>query len=68
MVTFKEASQARCALKMLLSNYAWYCGSVVYFDSSEYGILVNVKEINTTTRKIIPQVINNVNIKVEIES
>jgi hypothetical protein len=68
MITFKEASQARCALKMLLSNYSWYCNSVVYFDSSEYGILVNVKEINNNTRKIIPQVFNSVNIKVEVEN
>ena len=53
---------------MLLSNYSWYCNSVVYFDSSEYGILVNVKEINNNTRKIIPQVFNSVNIKVEVEN
>lgn len=68
MVTFKDAAQARSALKMLLSNYAWYCNSTVYFDSSEYAILVNVKEVNSITRKVIPQVINNVNIKVEIEN
>lgn len=68
MITFKEAAQARCALKMLLSNYGWYTNSVVFFNDSEYGILVNVKKVSNITRKIIPQVINGVSVKVEIEN
>lgn len=68
MITFREASQVRHALKMQLSNYAWYVNSTVYFDSNEYAILVHVKKINDTTRRIIPQVLDFVNIKVELEN
>lgn len=67
MATFSEANQARMALKMKLSNYSWYNWSVVEMSSDGYSILVNVKKMDNTVRKIISPVINNVSVKTELE-
>lgn len=67
MSNFKEANQTRTALKMKLSIYSWYKNSVVCAVSDGWGIIVMVKKIDNKVRKLIPQVISGVSVKVEIE-
>lgn len=67
MVTFFEANQARLAIKMKLSQYAWYSSSAVASEKDGYSVVVGVKTMNNTIRKTIPQVVNGVSIKTEIE-
>lgn len=67
MSSFKEANQVRVALKMKLSNYAWYSGSGVLSTEDGYCVSVTVKHIDNTVRKVVPPVINGVTIKVESE-
>lgn len=66
MASFKEANQTRVALKMKLSNYAWYSGSGVIVNNDDYIIVVTVNELNNNVRKIIPPVIDGVEVKVEV--
>ena len=65
MATFKEANQVRLALKMKLSRYSWYVSSVVISSQDGYSVLINVKEVNNTVRKIIPPLVDGVEIKTE---
>lgn len=65
MATFREATQARSAIKLKLSNYNWYNWSLVVSSSDGYSILVNVKKIDNFVRKTIPPVINGVELKIE---
>lgn len=67
MVTFSEANQARLALKMKLSQHAWYSSSTVASDKGGYSIVVHVTTLNNTVRKAIPQVVSGVSIKTELE-
>lgn len=67
MSTFHEANQVRLALKMKLSQHAWYNSSVVLASEDGYSILVRVKQVDNKVRKIIPPVIDGVSIKVEGE-
>lgn len=67
MSTFHEANQVRLALKMKLSQYAWYNSSVVLSSEDGYSILVRVKQVDNKVRKIIAPVIDGVSIKVEGE-
>lgn len=66
MATFKEANQVRLGLKMKLSNYSWYVGSVVTTDSDGYSIVVMTKKIDNQVRKLVPPVIDDVSIKTEL--
>lgn len=67
MVTFSEANQARLAIKMKLSMYAWYNSSAVVSEKSGYSVVVGVKQLNNTVRKTIPPVVNGVSVKAELE-
>lgn len=67
MATFKEANQVRLSLKMTLSQHAWYYSSQVLPDEGDYYILVLTNSLNNHVRKIIPQVINCINIKTELK-
>lgn len=67
MITFTEANQVRMALKMKLSQYAWYNWSMVVHNNVDgYSILLNVKKINNSIRKIISPIINGVSIKTQV--
>lgn len=66
MATFKEANQVRLSLKMKLSQYAWYNSSHVISDSDGYSVIVEVKRIDNSVRKLIPPVIDGVDIKAEL--
>ena len=65
MATFSEAHQARMQLKMKLSNYHWYNSSVEVMVPDGYSVLINVKKIDNTVRKVISPVIGNVEIRTE---
>lgn len=67
MSTFKEADQARVALKMKLSQYAWYKSCAVLSVDDGYCVVVTVKNVNNTVRKIISPVIDGVTIRTEAE-
>lgn len=67
MASFSEVHQVRLALKMKLSQFAWYNSSRVFTLDEGFGILVSVKQLDNTVRKTIPPVINGVSIKTEIE-
>lgn len=66
MATFKEANQARLQLKMNLSVYFWYVNSSVTNESDGYSVAVAVNQIDNKVRKIVPQVLNDVSIKLEL--
>ena len=67
MIEFKQANQVRLELKMKLSVHSWYCGSVVVSDagSGGYSVVIIVKKISDSIRKEVPQVLNNVSVKIE---
>lgn len=67
MTTFREADQVRLSLKMKLSHYSWYSASTVSADSEGYSVVISVKRLNNHVRKIIPQVVDNISIKTELE-
>lgn len=67
MTTFREANQIRASLKMKLSNYSWYNSSCVLFDKDDYYIVVHVRKVDNQVRKVIPPVLDGVNIKTEID-
>jgi hypothetical protein len=67
MATFQEANQVRIGLKMKLSQNWWYSSSAVLTEKEGYSIIVNVRYLDNSVRKIISPVINGVNIKTEIE-
>lgn len=66
MTSFFEANQVRLAIKMKLSNYAWYNDCSVVTDESEYTVLVGVSRIDAKIRKIVPRQIKNVSIKLKV--
>lgn len=65
MATFNEANQARAALKMTLSNYQWYKGSMVECKNGDYSILIHTKKLDDKIRKIIPAVYQDVSIHID---
>ena len=65
--TFKEANQVRLALKMKLSQFAWYSSSVVFTETDGFGIAIHVKRISDTVRKLVNPVIDGVTVKVALE-
>jgi len=68
MSTFSEANQVRLALKMKLSNYAWYGSSAVSIIDVGYGIIVEVTHVDNTIRRIIPPVSEGISVKTEIQN
>lgn len=67
MTTFREADQVRLSLKMKLSYYSWYSSSAVISDSNGYSVVIAVKRLNNNVRKIVPQIVNGISIKTELE-
>jgi hypothetical protein len=67
MTTFKEANQARLAIKMKLSNYSWYNSSSIVADNADYCVSVSVKKLDNQVRKLIPPVYDGIVVKTEIE-
>lgn len=66
MNSFQDVNQVRVALKMKLSKYAWYCGSHCSMVKNNLHIKVSVSEINDTVRKIVPKIVNGIEIKLEV--
>jgi hypothetical protein len=67
MTTFTEANRIRMGLKMKFSNYAWYNWSAVISDHDNFIILINVSRLDNSVRKIISPVVDNVEIKTEVQ-
>lgn len=68
MIDFKKAYQSRLLLKMKLVNYAWYNSSSILFSKeNDYFINVLVKKVDDQVRKIIPSIINDVVVRIEID-
>lgn len=67
MTTFSEAKQACVSLKMKLSNYAWYNWSTVVSEGDGYAILINVKKIDNSIRKIVSPITRGVSTRMEAE-
>jgi len=65
MSTFNEASQARSSLKMSLSAYWWYEGSVVLADGDGYSVAVYSKVIDNEVKKLVPNVHKSVSVKLD---
>jgi hypothetical protein len=64
---FNVANQVRLALKMKLSLYGWYRGSVVVMNNGEYNVRIHVKKVDNEVRKIIPQVVNGISVRAEAD-
>ena len=67
MATYKEAFRVRSSMKMAMSQHAWYCGSRVLCEQSDYHIIINVKAINNAVKKVVPPVVNGVSIRLELD-
>lgn len=65
MSTFSEAHQVRVALKMKLSNYAWYNNSRIVLENDDYYVVVSVTQITNKVKQLVPPLINGVSIKTE---
>lgn len=67
MSTFSEANQVRLVIKMKLIQYSWYSSSTVLSLEDGFGVVVGVKQMDNTVRKLVPPVVNGVSVKVELE-
>jgi hypothetical protein len=67
MSTFSEANQVRLVLKMKLVQYHWYSSSTVLSLDDGFGVVVGVKRVDNTVRKLVPPVVDGVTVKVELE-
>jgi hypothetical protein len=67
MSTFSDANQVRLSLKMKLSMYSWYSSCTVVSVDDGFGVVIGVKHMDNSIRKLIPPVINSVSIKAEVE-
>ena len=67
MATYTEAGQVHVQLKMTLSNFAWYHSSLIVSSSDGYSVLVLVRKLDNQVRKVIPQVINGVSIRTDLQ-
>lgn len=67
MSTFSDANQVRLLLKMKLSVYAWYNSSTVVSIDDGFGVVVGVKQMDNSIRKLVPPVVNGVSVKAEVE-
>ncbi len=66
MTMFKEANQIRLQLKMRLATHSWYSSSRIIIEADDYSVIIGVKHLDNTIRKLIPQVIDGVSIKTEL--
>jgi len=69
MNTFKEANQAKTALKMTLSNYGWFKNMSIASDEKgcSFCVVVSVSKLDNSVRKVIPNVFEGVSVKTELE-
>jgi len=67
MSTFSDANQVRLLLKMKLSVYAWYNSSTVVSVDDGFGVVIGVKQMDNSIRKLIPPVVNGISVKAEVE-
>lgn len=67
MSIFSEANQVRLSLKMKLSYYSWYSSSTVVAIDDGFGVIVGVKHMDNSIRKLIAHVIDGVSVKAEVE-
>lgn len=67
MSTFSQANQVRLLLKMKLSLHSWYSSSTVLNLDDGFGVVIGVKQLDNTIRKLIPPVVDGVSVKTEIE-
>jgi len=67
MSTFSEANQVRLVLKMKLVQYFWYSSSTVLSADDGFVVVVGVKQMDNTVRKLVPPVVDGVSVKVELE-
>lgn len=65
MSSFNDAAQARLSLKMLLSNYWWYEGSVVISDGDSYSVIIYSQIIDNDIKKLVPTVHKDVSVKLD---
>ncbi len=65
MHSFIEVNKTRTTLKMNLSNYSWYLGSRVELRNGELTIKVLVKKINDKIKKIVPHILDGIEISLE---
>jgi hypothetical protein len=66
MTTFSEANQARLALKMALSQYAWFSGIIVQSTNDGFVVVVQVNRIDDVVRKTVPIVRDGVDVRTEM--
>ena len=64
MISFREANRVRTHLKLPLSVYSWYLGSIVQYYNEQYSVAIFVKDDSSEIKKLVPKKINNVDIKV----
>lgn len=67
MATYMEANQVVLGLKMKLSFYSWYNSCTISQKDADYYVIVHIKRINNQIRKLIPQVINGISVRTELE-
>jgi hypothetical protein len=65
MSTFREANQVRLMLKMKLSHYSWYNGSLVAPDADGFQVVIHASHIDNQVRKVVSPVVNGIGIKLE---
>ena len=68
VATFSQSNQARLILKMALSNYSWYNDCFVIFDNVGYYVLVGTSRLNDSIKKLIPQKVGNVIVKIKADT
>ncbi len=64
-MTFFELNQARIALKMIFSNYAWFDG-ILIIGGSKLSLLVNVNSPDVKIEQYIPKQYKNVPINLSL--
>jgi hypothetical protein len=67
VASYKEANQVSLALRMKLSNYCWYNFSRVYPTTDGYLVVVGTTKLDNQVRKLIPPLVNGVEVKTEVE-
>jgi len=64
VASFNEANQARLALKMRLSQLAWYSSSWLEMDAGDWIVVVNVNgKVDDRIRKEVSPVFNGVEVR-----
>jgi hypothetical protein len=66
MATFFEARQICLALKMQLSKYAWFGGTMVLPAKEDFLVVVQVHRIDDGIRKVIPVVKDGIEIRTDL--